>query len=444
MPKRRLQSAMEYLMTYGWAILIIAVVLGALYQLGVFGSSQSVTAQSCIVSPGYICSNPVMNTSGYLGVTFGQIGTTTITLTGMGCTTNSTTPSITQLLNLPLNSGSTSGIAVSCPIAANSIGTGFKGFIWIRYDNPTQTGIIDRIGVVTAKVSTAGSVLKLVNGGTGGYIAAPFSATGGTITFAGGNEIHTFTSNGIFTATGGPGSVAALVVAGGGGGGEFGCNTGSGGGGAGGFSYSSGISISSGVYSVTVGTGGAGGGVASPHNGLSGANSTFSTITTVGGGGGSGSFGAGSSVALSGGSGGGGSYAGAGASGTAGQGNSGGTASSDHISGGGGGGAGAVGGAGTNIPGGGGAGGIGLASSISGSSVYYAGGGGGATNSGDGTTAGAGGLGGGGAGSGVGGGTSGTANTGGGGGGSTCNTAGGAGGSGIVIISFNQLGNGTP
>ncbi len=30
------QSAMEYLMTYGWAILIIAVVLGALFSLGIF------------------------------------------------------------------------------------------------------------------------------------------------------------------------------------------------------------------------------------------------------------------------------------------------------------------------------------------------------------------------------------------------------------------------
>jgi len=36
----KLQSAMEYLMTYGWAILIIAVVLGALFQLGVFNSSS--------------------------------------------------------------------------------------------------------------------------------------------------------------------------------------------------------------------------------------------------------------------------------------------------------------------------------------------------------------------------------------------------------------------
>ena len=40
MPKEiRAQSAMEYLMTYGWAILIIAVVLGALFELGVFSGT---------------------------------------------------------------------------------------------------------------------------------------------------------------------------------------------------------------------------------------------------------------------------------------------------------------------------------------------------------------------------------------------------------------------
>ena len=34
------QSAMEYLMTYGWAILIIAIVLVALFQMGVFNSAN--------------------------------------------------------------------------------------------------------------------------------------------------------------------------------------------------------------------------------------------------------------------------------------------------------------------------------------------------------------------------------------------------------------------
>ncbi len=46
------QSAMEYLMTYGWAILIIAVVLGVLFQLGVFGGANlapKATPGSCEV-----------------------------------------------------------------------------------------------------------------------------------------------------------------------------------------------------------------------------------------------------------------------------------------------------------------------------------------------------------------------------------------------------------
>jgi len=37
---KKSQSAMEYLMTYGWAILIISVVLASLFQLGVFNSSS--------------------------------------------------------------------------------------------------------------------------------------------------------------------------------------------------------------------------------------------------------------------------------------------------------------------------------------------------------------------------------------------------------------------
>ncbi|MGC8538128.1 MAG: hypothetical protein ACP5MZ_04090 [Candidatus Micrarchaeia archaeon] len=36
----KLQSAMEYLMTYGWAILIVAVVLAALFELGVFNTCE--------------------------------------------------------------------------------------------------------------------------------------------------------------------------------------------------------------------------------------------------------------------------------------------------------------------------------------------------------------------------------------------------------------------
>ncbi len=52
---KKSQSAMEYLMTYGWAILIIAVVLGIMFQLGLFGGGAFTTKRppnSCeIVRP---------------------------------------------------------------------------------------------------------------------------------------------------------------------------------------------------------------------------------------------------------------------------------------------------------------------------------------------------------------------------------------------------------
>ena len=36
MINKKSQSAMEYLMTYGWAILVVLIALGALFYLGVF------------------------------------------------------------------------------------------------------------------------------------------------------------------------------------------------------------------------------------------------------------------------------------------------------------------------------------------------------------------------------------------------------------------------
>lgn len=46
------QAAMEYLMTYGWAILVIVIVLGALLYLGVFNPP---TPDLCQFAPGFLC-----------------------------------------------------------------------------------------------------------------------------------------------------------------------------------------------------------------------------------------------------------------------------------------------------------------------------------------------------------------------------------------------------
>ncbi|MFA6330035.1 MAG: glycine-rich domain-containing protein, partial [Candidatus Micrarchaeia archaeon] len=252
--------------------------------------------------------------------------------------------------------------------------------------------------------------------------------------------VTSFTTVGTTTWTvpAGVSSVDYLVVAGGGGGGGFR----GGGGGGGGFRTASGYPVTSGTaYTITVGAGGAGGAATSPGGyGYAGSNSSFYTVVSIGGG-----FG-GDAAGGNGGSGGGGSTT-SGGSGTSGQGNDGGsgsTACGTYSIGGGGGGASGTGIATVECVAGGG--GAGASSSINGSAITYAGGGGGGTRCG--YTPGSGGSGGGGSGGAQANGVAGTNGLGGGGGGGgRCDGAqtyaGAAGGSGIVILRYVIVTNGS-
>jgi len=417
---RKAQSAMEYLMTYGWAILIIAVVLAILYQLGLFGGSSALAGTSCLAATGYLCSNPQLNTAGNLIVTIGQVGQT-VTLTGIACTNTISAPvTIQSVTQTPLASGQKTSVVFSCQLNSNTIGTTFKGYLWVQYNTQTQNGNIGEVGSVTAVASTAQT---FSSGGS-----STFSATciGCTTNVIAGNEIDTFASSGTFNVIGGSGNIGVLVVAGGGGGGDDSACGGGGGGGAGGFLSNSLYPVTNRAYSITVGAGGA--------VDTNGANSVFDALTSVGGGFGGPACGA--SQAGNGGSGGGTRDPSDLGLGVAGQGNNGGVGIGGASGGGGGGGAAAVGATTGGVNGA--AGGAGSSSSISGASQFYAGGAGGGGATGGGT--GSGGIGGGGAGN-----NAGTANTGGGGGGgSRSGINGAAGGSGIVIISYNALGNGNP
>jgi hypothetical protein len=192
----------------------------------------------------------------------------------------------------------------------------------------------------------------------------PVTVTGGTETTSGGYRIHTFTSSGTLTVTGGTKAVEYLVLAGGGGTGS-GLNSPRGG--AGGMLEGT-TTLSAGAHTFTVGAGGAAD--------VSGSNSEIPGITATGGGGGnaaSGGSGAGSSGTSGSGI--------AGGAGIPGQGHDGGRGRNTTASGaanrtsGGGGGAGGAGSNGDSAPFNG-TGGAGRSSSISGSSVLYATGGG--------------------------------------------------------------------
>lgn len=189
----KLQSAMEYLMTYGWAILIIAVVLGALFSLGVFNTG-SLLGTSCIAAPGFLCQNPVLGTTGNLVMTIGQSTGSAFYNVGLGCAATATSaglPNPTTALvqantigaanTLPANqananaaltgtimtlvSGQTISISgfkcydtTGTALSAPAIGTTFSGGIWMNYtlssgassgSNPMLT---QKIASVTLKV----------------------------------------------------------------------------------------------------------------------------------------------------------------------------------------------------------------------------------------------------------------------------------------------------
>ncbi|MGC8652080.1 MAG: hypothetical protein ACP5UH_02410 [Candidatus Micrarchaeia archaeon] len=144
------QSAMEYLMTYGWAILIIAIVLAALFSLGVF-SSSSFTGTTCVALSGYLCSNPILH-NGVFTATIGQATgtswTTTILCfvpTSMAAPASGATscPTGTGTGSDSVNSGLSSGQTVPASFTLSGIsstpGTVVTGSIWALYATSGST-----------------------------------------------------------------------------------------------------------------------------------------------------------------------------------------------------------------------------------------------------------------------------------------------------------------
>jgi hypothetical protein len=155
-PTSRAQSAMEYLMTYGWAILIVAIVLGALYSMGVFSASSTIST-SCVPSSGYYCSissyahgsNIIANVGQNTGTNWGSWGYVFCS----GCTLTTTGPSALTYNTLLTGSNTLSPgaqVPVLLPVPSgtpSTVGTVVAGTIWVCWSN--GWGISGNIGSCT-------------------------------------------------------------------------------------------------------------------------------------------------------------------------------------------------------------------------------------------------------------------------------------------------------
>ena len=156
------QSAMEYLMTYGWAILIIAVVLGALFSLGVF-SGTSLLGTTCIASSGYYCSNLVLH-GGTLSFTFGQnTGVNWAAANVFFLPSGSAAPSsVPGTCVNPFSSGINSGQTVTVSLSGTcggtslptTLGSTIAGSVWAEYQTATGgTMYFTQVATLTAKAT---------------------------------------------------------------------------------------------------------------------------------------------------------------------------------------------------------------------------------------------------------------------------------------------------
>jgi hypothetical protein len=159
MKKFGLQSAMEYLMTYGWAILIIAIVMVALFSLGIFGGTPLGT--TCLPVSGFVCSGLVLNhVNGYVSFTFGQTTgsdwvQTNVVFVPQGTGSVGGIPSADWANAMSIgsiNSGQSVAANVLVVSGGSNAGASFPGTFWARYNSPTSSGGPYYIQVATVQM----------------------------------------------------------------------------------------------------------------------------------------------------------------------------------------------------------------------------------------------------------------------------------------------------
>ena len=108
-------------MTYGWAILIIAVVMVALFSLGILGGNPLGT--SCLPLSGYICQTPVLHL-GSFNVIIGQAtGTNWVGANIFWIAQGGSSSLLTSAWSCPSYGSANAFTVTNAPICAGMVGT---------------------------------------------------------------------------------------------------------------------------------------------------------------------------------------------------------------------------------------------------------------------------------------------------------------------------------
>ncbi len=130
---RKSQAAMEFLMTYGWAILVVLVAISALAYFGVL-SPDKFLPSDCKVSAGIACVDKKVSDTG-ITVTLQNgmgIDMSNLVVTAEGCGQSSALAA--------LNSGDKRNISIACTLG----GSKYNGDLSVAYTN-SDTGLTHNV-----------------------------------------------------------------------------------------------------------------------------------------------------------------------------------------------------------------------------------------------------------------------------------------------------------
>ena len=172
------QAAVDFLMSYGIALIIILIAVSVIYKVSV--TTPVLANPTCATVPGFACEAFALNRSGVLTMQLSQATGGTIIIRGVAC---SSTPNsignnpaygnvwVTNQLsvsgqnfyttgNAPLNgitvySGESNTMFFYCyqslGIAAGRLGNGFTGYVWLNYTIPNYGNITEQVATLSLR-----------------------------------------------------------------------------------------------------------------------------------------------------------------------------------------------------------------------------------------------------------------------------------------------------
>jgi len=151
------QAAMEYLMTYGWALLVIVIVIAILLIINPFSAPQGCRFDDL----GFSCSNPVADTNGNLYLRITNAQSSNIILVGATCTTDKSpnAPPLQEPIGIDMARQAYLDYGFACNPNAVSLQTGqeYSGKLWIFWQTEDERSA----GYPVNHVSSASFVTKV-------------------------------------------------------------------------------------------------------------------------------------------------------------------------------------------------------------------------------------------------------------------------------------------